>query len=399
MVRTASNACGEKLRTIVTMTSPLHDIQEAAEAAFLPYGPADQNVQIVESFGETEAEYAAIRKGVGVMELPQRGVVEVEGNDRLDLLNRFLTNETKSLKAGTACRAFLLGRQGRITADLVVVETEDRTLLVMDIFQTADVARELEAFVFTEDVRFNDAAESWTHLALHGPEASKLVAAVSSSQSVIGVDELVACTHVVTTIAGHDCRLLRLDETGSPGLHLLAPRAGCDVVYNALSEALGGLVPEVAGGTKRPITGRGIGWLAYNTARIEAGTPLFHIDFGPDSLPHETGVLADAVSFTKGCYLGQEVVARMQSLGHPKKVLRGVRMQDERLPVAGCEVLDSEGTVCGAVTSSTGAPMLGGGAIAFAMIKWGRHRTGTKVQVPAEGSRVAATVQDLRFLG
>src|SRR6185436_21150893 len=86
---------------------------------------------------------------------------------------------------------------------------------------------------------------------------------------------------------------------------------------------------------------RRIGWHAYNIARLEAGWPIFNIDFGPDSLPHETGVLNDRVSFKKGCYLGQEVVARMQSLGHPKQRLVGLKAVEEtgadedRVPEAG----------------------------------------------------------------
>ncbi|MCC7406605.1 MAG: aminomethyltransferase family protein, partial [Phycisphaeraceae bacterium] len=143
---------------------------------------------------------------------------------------------------------------------------------------------------------------------------------------------------------------------------------------------------------KRTILGRGIGWMAYNTARIEAGSPLFHVDFGPDSLPHETAILSQAVSFTKGCYLGQEIVARMQSLGHPKRLLVGLRLPDDRLPIAGSQVLTADGQVVGAVTSSTLSPLLGQTAIALAVVKWGRHEPGTTLRVAAEGAIVDARV-------
>jgi folate-binding protein YgfZ len=143
-----------------------------------------------------------------------------------------------------------------------------------------------------------------------------------------------------------------------------------------------------------------MGWAEFNTARIEAGSPLFHVDFGADCLPHETSLLDETTSFTKGCYIGQEIVARMQNLGHPKRLLVGLRFDDARLPVAGSQVFDHEdrGTVIGAITSSTISPMRGHTAIAIAMIKWGKHRPNTKVVVPAEGQMVEAAVRGLRSM-
>ena len=98
---------------------------------------------------------------------------------------------------------------------------------------------------------------------------------------------------------------------------------------------------------------------AFNVARIEAGSPLFLVDFGRQALPHETGLLARRVNFKKGCYLGQEVVARMESLGKPKQRLVALRMQQDRLPVSGAEVHEARdgGEAVGRVTSSAPAPM------------------------------------------
>jgi folate-binding protein YgfZ len=119
-----------------------------------------------------------------------------------------------------------------------------------------------------------------------------------------------------------------------------------------------------------------------------------------ETRPAEAGIVERTVSFTKGCYLGQEIVARMQNLGHPKRVLAGLRMNDERMPTAGAQVMEAgeAGGVIGAVTSSTISPMLGNIAIAFAVMKWGRHRPGEAVLVPAEGVQRRATVQSLVFL-
>ena len=381
-------------------TSPLHSIQDDAEATFMPYGPAEAGVRVVESFSSFEAEYAAVRKGVGLFDMPQRGVVMVSGADRLDFLHRFVTNDTNGPVPGQGRQAFLLNRQGRISADLIVLAADDTVLLDLDVFGAQDVSDELERFVFTEDVQLHNATDQWAHQALHGPAAAALLAAVAPAFDASKLEMLGPLSHLRMPIERYDCVVYRRDETGAPGFHLIVPRQGAAAVYGVLVEALGGLVPAVEGGLKRAITGRGIGWLAYNTARIEAGTPIFHVDFGPDSLPHETGILDHAVSFTKGCYLGQEVVARMQSLGHPKRVLVGLKCEGDTLPVAGAGVLAAgdTNTVIGAVTSSTLAPLLGGTAIALAMIKWGQHKVGTAVLVQAEGRRVGAKVQGLGFI-
>jgi folate-binding protein YgfZ len=147
---------------------------------------------------------------------------------------------------------------------------------------------------------------------------------------------------------------------------------------------------------------RPAGWHAYNIARIEAGTPLYNIDFGEQSLPGETGVLRDRVHFKKGCYLGQEVVARMDALGKPKQVLVALRFAgNERgevvQPFPGAHVMvmtEESAQTVGAVTSSTISPMLGGEAVAFAQVKTKfAEDLSVALEVAAEGSRVRATVQ------
>ena len=351
---------------------------------------------MVDSFGAYESEYASIRKGVGIMDLPQTTLVEVTGGERLDFLNRMLTNAVKDLQPGQAIRSFLLNGKGRIEADTLLLHERERTYLFVDVFQAGRLVKCLEQYVFSEDVQIRETSGEWFHIALHGPAATTLLRHVSGQM----VADLAVMEHCRLTIADQACLCLRRDETGSPGLHLLTPYAGASLVYKALFMALDEHTSD------EWLRGRGkpIGWQAYNTARIEAGNPLYQIDFGPDSLPHETGILTEGVSFTKGCYLGQEIVARMQSLGHPKRVLVGIKIQDDRLPIAGSEVFQPEadsqrpGPVVGAVTSSTVSPMMGGVAIAYAMVKWGLHAVGTRLLVPAEGRLTDCHVSEIRFL-
>ncbi len=355
--------------------SPLHDHFDSLDASFMPYG---QQAQIVAQFASVEVEYAAIRKAVAMMDCPQRGLLRVTGKDRLDFLHRMLTQDCNTLKPGDVRRAFLLNAKGRIMADLIIMHGETQTLLDVDVHDAGAVAAELDKMLFGEDVQIENLTQTRHRISLHGPKAAETLAWWKESHP-----------------QSAEAWTFQYDETGEAGLHIWMP-------------------PELA----KSWTQHGetlatkfrfkmIGWLAFNIARIEAGRPLFHIDFGPDSLPHETGaeVLAEAVSFTKGCYRGQEIVARMQSLGHPAKLLVGFRAADPEhltdLPVAGVAVhdrptTDPEAAIVGGVTSSANAPMMSQTAVGFTMVKWAKRDAGTTLYAPAAGRSLAIAVVPMK---
>jgi tRNA-modifying protein YgfZ len=357
--------------------SPLLKLHQQAEASLVPYGPAEAGVPLVETFGELELEYGALRKGCVVIDQPHRGVIEVTGSERLDFLNRMVTQELKGIGPLQSRPSFWLNRKGRIDADLRVIELGDRTLLDMDIHAVPRTLAGLNAFIITEDVTLKDVSEDTHRLALHGPTSA---AALSLGDPPPGHAARVP-------FAGADVLIERADLAGEVGLELHIPAHQTLDVYTRLTETQ-------AKGAPRPA-----GWHAFNIARIEAGTPLYNIDFGPASLPHETGVIRSRVSFTKGCYLGQEVVARMESRGHSKGRIVGLRFaaDEPRLPVAGAHIWSAaapEGDPVGTITSSTPSPMLGAQPIAFAMLKHEFVAAGTAVMVDAEGERIAASVQE-----
>jgi folate-binding protein YgfZ len=264
------------------------------------------------------------------------------------------------------------------------------------------VARELERYVFTEDVDTADVTDEWEVLGLFGPAALRVLESAGGCEKII---DLQPDALVPLQLGETDCLVVREDMGSTLGLILLVKADALDKVYELLIEQVGGIVPDIdqsgeanPTGPKRSLVGRAIGWSAYNTARIESGVPMFRIDFGPDCLPHETSLLQQTVSFTKGCYLGQEVVARMESRGHPKRKLVGVKFESADLPIAGTLVQAPDGDVIGGITSSTNAPLLSQHAIAFAMVKWGKHRKGTAIQVGAEGKLIDGTVSELKFV-
>lgn len=357
--------------------------------------------EIVATYGLLEMEYAAFRRGAAVMDRPDRGTLRVTGADRVDFLNRMVTQELKGMQAGQVREALWLNRKGRVDADLLLCELPSAVpaagtepgaamLIDVDVHDAARTAASLNAFVFGEDVQIADETAAWARISVHGPLGPELLReAGATTDALRKLAEDHACTWL--TVAGASVAIARRDQCGVPGLELWVAAADAAKVWDAIVSQH----DEAAAGRRRA---RPAGWYAYNIARIEGGTPLFHIDFGADNLPHESGLLAKRVSFKKGCYLGQEVVARMESLGHPKQRLVALRTADDLLPTAGSPVFERSadgepGNPVGAVTSSALSPMLGAAPIAFAMVKYAHSEPGAVLVSPAEGSRTDVTVQ------
>jgi len=381
-------------------------MRAGAGLEWLPYGPPREHgdpIRLVASYGPVEPEYATIRRGAGLLDAAHRGTLVATGDERVDFLNRMVTQQLADLQPGAARPAFWLNRKGRIDADLLIASPAAEGDPAIDLGLTIDVDRHVAAstaaalskFIFSEAVEISDRTEARHRLALHGRTALAALASVAGSALATLEDRQAART----VIAGAAVTLIRRDQCGEPGIEIDVPIESVEVVWDAL-RAVDGVVP--------------IGWHAYNIARIESGTPLYNVDFGPNSLPHETGVLRDRVSFTKGCYLGQEVVARMESLGKPKQVLVGLRIEGghaaEVLPEAESNVCVPDGDaadpaevgigpVVGAVTSSTLSPMLGAAPIAMAMVRSAHATVGQRLLVFGDGARAFATVGPLRAWG
>lgn len=381
--------------------SPLRTAHEEAGATFMVYGPAEADVRVPASFAELELEYASIRKHAALLDQPQRGTLLITGTDRIEFLNRMVTQELRGLGAGDVRRSFWLNRKGRIDADLRLIELGDRMLVDVDVLAAGRTVKGLTDFVITEDVTIGDASESMHHLGLHGPQAIEVL-------QDAGLSDPPEPGHAVSgPVAGREVIVFREDACAEKGFEILAPAEHAPAVRRALLRA------GSEGSSGRP-TVREIGWHAYNIARIEAGTPLYQIDFGPESLPHETGVIADRVSFKKGCYLGQEVVARMESRGHSKRTLVALRCEapagpsgassplDAPQPVSGSQIFATEApdaAPIGVVTSSTPSPRHSLAVICFAAVKPEHRAPGTRLLVEAEGMRLVANVQPtLSFL-
>jgi folate-binding protein YgfZ len=372
--------------------NPLEEIHRRGEAEFQAYA----DVQIVSTFGQPQAEYSAIRKGCGLIDLPQRGILKVYGKDRLGLLNRLLTNQLvprsgPPLSAGGGVYSFLLNNKGRIVADMNVLERGDHTLLETDLRNLTTLQTALEKFVFSEQVRFEPATQTLHQIALHGPKAQEILAELAP-----GFAPLPPLGSAALRMVETDMVVWRDDPAGVPGYFLILATGDVERIWTNLLTRFAVTGVEQAQPAKRRIWP--VGWAAFNATRIEAGRPIFGIDFDDTVLPAETAQQDRAVSFTKGCYLGQEIVARMQSRGQIARMIVGVRMSDDALPMAASPVYDEQQNQVGVVTSSTMSPVLSNSAICLAMVKKQFAEAGTAVRIPAEGSIRTSQVVELPFL-
>jgi folate-binding protein YgfZ len=385
--------------------NPLKDLHRQAEAEFQSWA----DIEIVQTFGEPQAEYAFIHKSAGMIDLPQRGILELTGKDRLPLLNNLLTNQTwdkskkTGLQAGQGVYAFMLNLRGRIVADMNVLELGDRTLLEMDARLVEPLRAVLEKYLFAEQVKLASRVGALHEIALHGPAVPQL----------LGIDLNQPLQSAQIKLFDIDAVAWRDDSTGSFGCHLIVPIESAKVVWMNLLTQFG----AVSEGAKRIV--RPVGWAAFNATRIEAGRPIFGIDFDGapiataapgkkedlqtepqpiGALPVETGLFDRAVSVTKGCYLGQEIVARMHARGQVARKIVGIRMETDALPIAGEQVFDEQSNPVGVITSSTVSPVLSNVAICLALVKKPHFELGAKLKVPAEGELREGTIVPLPFV-
>lgn len=203
----------------MSANSPLHSLHELAGAEFQQYA----ETPLVSTFGEPQAEYAAVRKGAAIFDMPQRGILELTGKDRHSFLNNLLTNQTydkqtkTGLAAGTCVYAFFLNTKGRIVADMNVIEVGERTLLEMDGRLVEPVRQAFDKFLFAEQVKMGSRLGAIHELFLTGPRAT--VVLDRSVEAAVG--EMKVMGSATVRLVGHEVVVVRDDVCGVPGYVLL----------------------------------------------------------------------------------------------------------------------------------------------------------------------------------
>jgi len=288
------------------------------------------------------AAYGAVRSGAGALARADLGRIIVAGEDRRDYLQGLLTNDVAALSAGRGCYAAYLTPQGRMIADMYVYELGDAIVMTMPIEVKDGVLSKLDQFIFSEDVRLGDVTDGFAQRTMLGPRATAVVAAVTA-----GTDEaLRALTPdgcVRTSFQGMPAIVMAASDFGAPGLHVLVEQTSA-AAFDAAAERAGAV----------PLDAK-----TADVVRIEGGIPRFHRDMDEQTLPLEAGVEGRAISFTKGCYVGQEVIIRVMHRGHGRvaKKLVGLVLAGDAAPEPATPI-ESDGRDVGAVTSAALSPAL-----------------------------------------
>jgi aminomethyltransferase len=347
---------------------PLHDLHAAAGARF----SAPCGIELPMDYGDPAAEYAAVRGRAGLIDRGPVGVLEVTGRDRAGFLHAMLSNEVKALGPGQGCAAAFLDAHGKVQVLLKLLVLEDRILVVTPVGMAADTMEGLDKFLFSEKAYFRDASGELATLVLAGPEAPALAERLTGTPPPED-----PWSHVAARLGDDEVRLVRGGgELGEPEIWLLAS-AGARV----WSAARAAGVPTV-------------GVAAQESLRIEAGTPVYHHDVDASVLLPEIP-LESLVSYTKGCYIGQELVVRVRDRGHVNRHLRGFLVEGGEVPPPGAAVVAGDADV-GRLTSTTFSYGLGR-PIALGFIRRQQAEPGTRVTVRAGASSSPATVSALPF--
>jgi folate-binding protein YgfZ len=321
-----------------------------------------------------DIQHRAAMTAAGVIDRSTLGKATVTGRDRAAFLQGMLSNDVKALGPGQGCPAAFLDAHGKVVSLLTVYALEDRILLELPAGSTDTFLQVIDKFLISEKAYFEAADDAYAILAVQGPDAERMLAGLSGATL-----DAAPYSHQEVEIAGAPVRIARHRLAVTPGFHC----------WTAIShaEALGKALREAGAVT--------VGAFALETLRIEAGIPAYGRDVDETVILPETRLDA-FVSFTKGCYIGQETVARVKYRGHINRGLAGMVLEGDRLPAQG-DAITAEDKEIGRVTSAIRSIALGK-PIALGYIRREYFAAGSVVTVVTGEGPVPAHVAELPFV-
>jgi len=359
-------------------TLPLHEFHQSLGASFASLNGAE----VVADYGDAPAEHSALHESAGVLDLTFRSRLCLTGTDRVRFLHGQITNDVKTLRVGEGCYAALTTAKGKMQSDLNLFVLPDELLLDFEPGYASTVAQRLEKYIVADDAQVVDVAPLYGLLSVQGPEAESAVRAIGLFTE-IPTNPLGSAKMSDATLG--EIYLMNNSRLGRAGFDLFVPST-------ALAAATDKLIVAA-----KALGGRAVGWNAFEIARIEAGIPRFGVDMDETNLPQECGIEARALSYTKGCYIGQEVLNRIHSVGHVNRELRGLRLADDlkTLAVKGDKLFQGDKEV-GYITSTTYSPKLHAN-IALGYVRREVSSIGTKLNLRSELGGTQASIVSVPF--
>jgi folate-binding protein YgfZ len=351
------------------------------------------------NYGDTLLEYASVREGrSGLIDLSPRGRMLVSGTEAIQFLNGLITNDMKTLAKNSWMPATFPNVQGRLIASVRVVRLKDEgtdqttpaglsrrgprenvapTFLIDTEAATHErVLKTIERFTLAGDFRVRDVTAQTALLSVQGKKSASIV------RSVLGEAAAGLAANGALQMAWQesDVTIIRATHTGEDGFELILNAGAATSLWDALHAA----------------GARPVGYDALEILRIEAGLPRYGIDMDETNVVTEAA-LDDAVSYTKGCYVGQEIIARIKYRGHVAKKLSGIEFTQAEKVEPGATVRSGEGKEIGRITSVTYSPHLGR-TVALGYLKYDYLSPGTSVKVIAGDGDLLVQVKELPFV-
>jgi folate-binding protein YgfZ len=344
-----------------------------------------------DTFGDTAVEFRQARESVALIDKNYRAYLSFTGPDRVRYLNAVLTNDIKGLSAGQGNVSLLLNPQGHILAELETFAFADKLFCVSFGMIRERLVEVLDKFIIMDDVTLSDETERFGTLALEGPKAASVV------RELVGIDlepfsELASVDSEILRFAPRDtpgksevkraipCRTVKRSPGGVAGAEFVVEREKLPALWEILLEAT------------RNHGGGPMGYSALSGLRLAQGVPWFGYDFGDKQIPHEAGLQDSHISYTKGCYTGQEIVERVRSRGQVNRRRVGLVFSGDAVPEAG-SLLMMDGKEVGIVTRAAKAwdsdpPRI----LGMGYVRKEGNATGTTLQWAA----ATATVENLK---
>ncbi|QPD05317.1 MAG: Glycine cleavage system protein T [Candidatus Nitrospira kreftii] len=331
-------------------------------------------------YGDITAEHCAVRQAVGMADLSHRGKLRVTGEDRVKWLQSVISNDILPLQPGQGRYSAFLTHKGKMLTYFRLY-MQNEAVMLEDVGEIGDTTfQALRKFLlYGTKAKMENCGDSWGLLLISGPKAAYVV------QSAFGVDVtgLQPVDFVMAQIGGHHALVTRTEETGEVDLEVFIPVDGLLTAWTNAMQA----------GAKLGI--KAIGNHAREALRLEAGIPKAGPDLNEEIVPPEANLEGKAFSLNKGCYPGQEVVARMDTYGNVRRKLVGLVLKDSVIPPHGAKLYSGDREV-GWITSAARSPQLDK-VIAFGFPLRDFSTPGTELTVACESNKHPATIQPLPF--
>lgn len=351
----------------------LRQFQTFQQSCGADFTNLDQVYAVASHFGSPEKEYQSAHETAVLFDVSHRDQFELKGKDRAKFLHNFCTNDINHLQPDHCCEAFITNVQSRILGHVFVFNQGDSLWLDTAPGASADIIKHLDRYIILEDADFEVRNPEFGNLYLSGPQAAEIL-----KQAGIPVESLAVNQQLQVSDSGTQLTVRRLDWLKQPGYL-------CSLQYVKIADFWSKLLEAGASPA---------GSETFDALRIEALFPIYGTDLSEENLAQEASRTDQTISFKKGCYLGQEPIARIDALGHVNRELRSIGMSSDCVLQVGAKVMAGEadnlqevGTITSSARSFGKYP-----AVAMAMVRRGSNQPGTEVRIVSGECEATGTV-------